>query len=52
MWLAFNSIKTSPWANQAFREAREERGQRYNRALRGLAAPGPGSLWRCWCPRQ
>jgi transposase len=38
MWWAFNSLKTSPWAAAAFRQARDERGQRYHRALRGLAA--------------
>ena len=48
MWWAFNSIKTSPWAHQAFREARDQRGQRYHRALRGLAARWTRILWRCW----
>jgi len=38
MWQAFNSMKTSPWAAQAFRQARDQRGQRYHRALRGLSA--------------
>lgn len=46
MWWAFNSMKESAWAAQAFREARTERGQRYHRALRGLAARW--TLWRCW----
>lgn len=49
MWWAFNSIKESPGAAAAFREAREQRGQRYHRALRGLAARWMRILWRCWC---
>ncbi len=49
MWWAFNSIKVSPWAAGAFREARDQRGQRYHRALRGLAARWMRILWRCWC---
>ncbi|SDL57131.1 IS110 family transposase [Tessaracoccus oleiagri] len=48
MWWAFNSIKLSPWAAAAFREARDQRGQRYHRALRGLAARWTRVLWRCW----
>jgi transposase len=48
MWWAFNSIKTSPWAATAFRQARDERGQRYHRALRGLAARWMRVAWRCW----
>jgi len=48
MWWAFNSIKTSPWAAVAFRQARDERGQRYHRALRGLAARWMRVAWRCW----
>ena len=32
MWWAFNSLKTSPWAASAFRQARDQRGQRYHRA--------------------
>ena len=48
MWWAFNSIKESPWAAAAFHEARHERGQRYHRALRGLAARWMRILWRCW----
>ena len=47
-WWAFNSLKVSPWANAAFRQARDERGQRYHRALRGLAARWMRILWRCW----
>lgn len=47
-WWAFNSLKESPWAKQAFREAREQRGQHYHRALRGLAARWTRVLWRCW----
>lgn len=48
MWWAFNSLKMSPWANDAFRTARDQRGQRYHRALRGLAARWTRVLWRCW----
>ena len=48
MWLAFNSRKTSPWAAAAFRHARDRRGQRYHRALCGLAARWTRILWRCW----
>jgi transposase len=48
MWWAFNSIKDSPWAAAAFRQARNQRGQRYHRALRGLSARWMRILWRCW----
>jgi transposase len=48
MWWAFNSVKVSPWAGAAFRAARDQRGQRYHRALRGLAARWMRVLWRCW----
>ena len=48
MWQAFNSMKTSPWAAQAFRQARDQRGQRYHRALRGLSARWMRIIWRCW----
>lgn len=48
MWWAFNSLKVSPWAATAFRHARDERGQRYHRALRGLSARWMRILWRCW----
>jgi transposase len=48
MWWAFNSMKESPWAATAFREARDQRGQRYHRALRGLSARWMRILWRCW----
>ena len=48
MWWAFNSIKMSPWAAAAFRDARDQKGQRYHRALRGLAARWTRILWRCW----
>jgi transposase len=47
-WWAFNSLKESPWAAHAFHQARTERGQRYHRALRGLAARWTRVLWRCW----
>lgn len=52
MWWAFNSLKLSPWAAQAYRTARNERGQRYHRALRGLAARWMRVLWRCWTDAQ
>ena len=48
MWWAFNSMKTSPWAAAAYKQAREERKQHYHRALRGLAARWIRVLWRCW----
>lgn len=48
MWWAFNSLKTSPWASEAFQAARTERGQRYHRALRGIAARWMRVLWTCW----
>lgn len=48
MWWAYNSMKESPWAAAAFRQARDQRGQRYHRALRGLAARWMRVLWRCW----
>ena len=48
MWWAFNSMKTSPWAAAAFKQAREDRKQHYHRALRGLAARWTRILWRCW----
>jgi hypothetical protein len=31
MWWAFNSMKESPWAAAAFRQARDQRGQHYHR---------------------
>lgn len=52
MWWAFNSLKASPWAAAAFRQARDERGQRYHRALRGLSARWMRILWRCWSDRS
>jgi transposase len=48
MWWAFNSLKHSPWAADAFRQARDQRGQHYHRALRGLSARWMRILWRCW----
>jgi hypothetical protein len=48
MWWAFNSLKESPWAAEAFRHARDQRGQHYHRALRGLSARWMRILWRCW----
>lgn len=47
-WWAFNSLKMSPWASEAFQSARTQRGQRYHRALRGVAASWMRVLWRCW----
>lgn len=38
----------SPWADDAFRHARDRRGQGCHRALRGLAARWTRILWRCW----
>lgn len=52
MWWAFNSLKVSPWANEAFRHVRDRRGQRYHRALRGLGARWARVLWRCWTDRS
>jgi transposase len=48
MWWAYNSLKASPWAAAAFRQARDQRGQHFHRALRGLAARWTRVLWRCW----
>lgn len=48
MWWAFNSMKESPWAAAAFRQARDQHGQRYHRALRGLGARWMRILWTCW----
>lgn len=48
MWWAYNSMKEAPWAAAAFREARDHRGQRYHRALRGIAARWMRVLWTCW----
>lgn len=48
MWWAYNSMKESPWAAAAFRVARDQRGQRYHRALRGLSARWMRILWHCW----
>jgi transposase len=48
MWWAYNSMKDAPWAAAAFRDARDHRGQRYHRALRGLAARWMRVLWTCW----
>lgn len=47
MWWAFNSIRLSRWAREAY-EAGRARGLRYHRALRGLAARWARVLWRCW----
>jgi transposase len=48
MWWGYNSIKEAHWAAAAFREARDHRGQRYHRALRGIAARWMRVLWTCW----
>ena len=48
VWWAFNSLKSSPWASAAFQQARTQRGQRYHRALRGLATRWMRVMWRCW----
>jgi transposase len=50
MWWAFTSIRLSPWARDAY-EAGRARGQRFHRALRGLAARWARVLWRCWQDR-
>lgn len=52
MWWAYNSMKESPWAAAAFREARDQRGQQYHRALRGLSARWMRILWRCWTDHE
>lgn len=52
MWWAYNSMKESPWAAAAFREARDQRGQRFHRALRGLSARWMRILWRCWTDNE
>jgi transposase len=51
VWWAFNSLRSSPWAAAAFRQARDQRGHGYHRALRGLAARWTRILWRCWTDR-
>jgi len=51
MWWAYNSMKESPRAAAAFRQARDQRGQRYHRALRGISARWMRILWRCWTDR-
>jgi transposase len=48
MWWAYNSMKESPWAAAGFRQARDQHGQRYHRALRGLGARWTRILWHCW----
>lgn len=51
MWWAYNSMKSAPWAAAAFRDGRDHRGQRYHRALRGVAARWMRVLWTCWTQR-
>jgi hypothetical protein len=45
MWWAYNSLKTSPWAREAYDQARA-RKQHHHRALRGLGARWMRVLWR------
>lgn len=47
MWWAYNSLKTSPWAREAYDQARA-RKQPHHRALRGLGARWMRVLWRAW----
>jgi transposase len=47
-WWAFGSVKESAWARQEFRTARDQHGQHFHRALRGLGARWMRILWRCW----
>jgi transposase len=47
MWWAYNSLKTSPWAREAYDQARA-RKQHHHRALRGLGARWMRVLWRAW----
>ncbi len=47
MWWAYNSLKTSPWAREAYNQARA-RKQHHHRALRGLGARWMRILWRAW----
>jgi transposase len=47
MWWAYNSIKVSPWARNAY-EAAKGGGQHHYQAVRGLAARWARVLWRCW----
>ena len=42
------TMAATRWAAAAFRQARDQRGQRYHRALRGLSARWMRVLWRCW----
>ncbi len=47
MWWAYNSLRTSPWAREAYDQARA-RQQHHHRALRGLGARWMRILWRAW----
>ncbi len=47
MWWAYNSLKTSPWAREAYDQARA-RKQHHHRALRGIGARWMRVLWRAW----
>jgi len=46
-WWAYNSLKSSPWARQAYDQARA-RNLPHHRALRGLGARWMRVLWRAW----
>jgi transposase len=50
MWWSYNSLNQSPWAADAYQQARD-RGQHHYRALRGLGARWTRILWRCWTNR-
>jgi transposase len=46
-WWAYNSLRMSTWARDAYDQARA-RGQHHHRALRGLGSRWGRILWRCW----
>jgi transposase len=46
-WWAYNSLKSSPWAREAYDQARA-RKLPHHRALRGLGARWMRVLWRAW----
>jgi transposase len=50
VWWAYNSLKESTWASDAYQQARA-RGQHPYRALRGLGARWMRVLWHCWTDR-
>jgi hypothetical protein len=45
-WMSIRRFRAA-----AFRDARDNRGQRYHRAVRGLAARWTRILWRCCTDR-